>query len=400
MSRAIHFRRKNRLRRLMDLLRRFRPAEQPVTYRHNRVLLFPGGRSLFRALHAALRSAEHYILVEFYTIHDDITGAAFAADLAEAVQRGVSVFLIYDYIGSLETPSSFFMGLALKGVELVPFNVPSLKRGLHWFDRRDHRKMAIIDGTLAFLGSFNIGDEYSGLAQRPQSFHDVGLSISGVAVDELVRNFTETWRMERGEPPALPPAGGDKDLHPHRRARADVVIVSGDPHQRHSYIRNAFLVNIASAAQEILIATPYFVPGPRMIRSLLRAARRGVAVRLLLPARSDAPLVRLVGRSYYGTLLRKGIEIRELERDILHAMVMLIDGERAVIGSANLDQRSFHRNYELNGIIDDIRFGRQIKRMLLRDFLDSRLITTEDHERRGLIARILEKMINLFGWFL
>ena len=400
MSRAIQYKQKNRLRRMMDLLRRFRPAEQPVTYHHNRVLLFPGGRSLFRALHAALRSAEHYILAEFYTIHDDMTGAAFAAELAEAVRRGVRVFLIYDYIGSLDTPSSFFAGLALKGVELVPFNVPSLKRGLHWFDRRDHRKMVIIDGALAFLGGFNIGDEYSGLTQRLRNFRDVGLSISGAAVGELVRNFTEIWQMERGEPPVLPLAGGDKIPQPRRRGRADVVIVSGDPHQRHSFIRNAFLVNIASAAEEILVATPYFVPGPRMIRSLLRAARRGVKVRLLLPARSDVPLVRLVGRSYYSALLRKGLEIRELEQDILHTKVMLIDGERTVIGSANLDQRSFHRNYELNAIIDDVRFGRQIKRMLLRDFLVSRLITAEDHERRGLIARILEKIINMFGWFL
>ena len=400
MSKAIHLRQKNRLRRMMALLRRFRPSEQPVTYRHNRVLLFPGGHRLFRALHAALRSAEHYILAEFYTIHDDGTGADFAAALVEAARRGVRVFLIYDYIGSLETPSSFFEGLARQGIELVSFNAFSFKRGLHWFDRRDHRKMVVVDGALAFLGGFNIGNEYSGSAERSQRFRDVGLSVSGGAVDELVRNFSETWRMERGQPPTLPPADGYGEPPLKRRGQADVVIVSGGPHQRRSYIRGAFLVNIASATEEILIATPYFVPGPRMIRSLLRAARRGVMVRLLLPARSDVPLVRLVGRSYYGALLRKGVEIRELEGEILHAKVMLIDGDRTVIGSANLDQRSFHRNYELNGIIDDVRFGKQIKRMLLKDFAVSRKITPEDHERRGVITRILERAIDLFGWFL
>ena len=204
--------------------------------------------------------------------------------------------------------------------------------------------------------------------ERSQRFRDVGFSISGSAVSELVRNFSETWLMERGQPPPLPPAGGDVDPHPRRSGQADVVIVSGGPHHSRSYIRNAFMVSIASAAEEILIATPYFVPGPRMIRSLLRAARRGVTVRLLLPARSDVPLVRLLGRSYYGALLGKGIEIRELDREILHAKVMLIDGERTVIGSANLDQRSFHRNYELNSIIDDRTFGGQIRRMLLKDF--------------------------------
>ena len=383
----------------MRLLRGLRPSTLPVTYRHNQVVLFPRGRSFFHSLYADLRSAKHFILIEFYMIHADRTGIAFAAELVDAVRRGVRVWVIYDYVGSIDTPSSFFEGMVRQGIELIPFNVPSFRR-IHWFDRRDHRKMAIIDGEIAFLGGFNIGDEYSDLVERSQRFRDAGFSISGSAVSELVRNFSETWMMERGQPPPLPPPGGDVDPHPRRSGQANVVIVSGGPHHSRSYIRNAFMVSIASAVEEILIATPYFVPGPRMIRSLLRAARRGVTVRLLFPARSDVPLVRLLGRSYYGALLGEGIEIRELEPEILHSKVMLIDGERTVIGSANLDQRSFRRNYELNSIIDDRTFGGQIRRMLLRDFEESRRITREDHERRGLIARLLERVINLFGWFL
>jgi cardiolipin synthase A/B len=399
MATENRYRQKNRLLRIMRLLRRFHP-DQPVTYRRNRVLLFPGGHSFFRSLHAALRSAEHFILAEYYMIHADRTGTAFAAELAEAVRRGVRVRLIYDYVGSIETPAAFFREMAGQGIELIPFNVPSFKRGMHWFDRRDHRKMAIIDGNLAYLGGFNIGDEYSGIVERSRRFRDLGFSIAGGAVGELVRSFSETWQMVRGELPDLPPNGGTADPNPRRSGHADVVIVSGGPHHRRSYIRGAFLLNIASASEEILIATPYFVPGLRMIRSLLRAVRRGVKVRLLLPARSDFPLVRLLGRSYYGALLREGIEIRELGQQILHAKVMLIDGERTIIGSANLDQRSFHRNHELNGIIDDVTFGRQIRRGLLKDFANSRRVTIEGHERRGWVARFLERVIDLFGWFL
>ncbi len=393
-------RKRNRLLRMMRLLRLFRPSTLPVTYRRNRVVLFPRADSLFRAFHSALRSAKRFILIEFYLIHADRTGAALAAELVEAVRRGVRVWMIYDYVGSIDTPSSFFEGMARQGIELIPFNVPSFKRGIHWFDRRDHRKMAIIDGEIAFLGGFNIGDEYSGRAEQSERFRDVGFSLAGGAVGELVRNFSETWMMERGQPPALPPAEGNAGRQLRRSGRADVVIVSGGPHHSRSYIRGAFLVSIASAAEEILIATPYFIPGPRMIRSLLRAARRGVTVRLLLPARSDVPMVRLLGRSYYDALLGGGIEIRELEREILHGKVMLIDGERTVIGSANLDQRSFHRNYELNSVIDDATFGRQIRRMFLKDFEESRRITREGHERRGIMARFLERVINLFSWFL
>ena len=392
------FRQKGRLPRIMRLLRQFHP-DQPATYRGNRVLLFPGGRSFFRSLHAALRSAERFILAEYYMIRADRTGAAFAAELAEAVRRGVQVRLIYDYVGSIEAPDAFFRGMAEQGIELIPFNVPSFRRGLHWFDRRDHRKMAVIDGNLAYLGGFNIGDEYSGAGGSPLRFRDMGFSIAGSAVGELVRSFSETWQMEKVEPPRLPPAG-DTNPDPRRTGRADVAIVRGGPHQSRSYIRAAFLFHIASATEEILIATPYFVPGLRMIRSLLRAARRGVKVRLLLPAISDIPLVRLLGQSYYSALLKGGIEIRELQREILHAKVMLIDGRRTIIGSANLDQRSFHRNYELNAIIADEMFGGQIRRVLLKDLADSRQITLESHERRGWFARFLEKAINLFGWFL
>ncbi|MBI2355541.1 MAG: cardiolipin synthase B [Deltaproteobacteria bacterium] len=400
MAKENHFGQKKRLPRMMRLLRRMRPSTLPVTFRRNRVVLLPDGSGFFSSLHAALRSAKRFILIEYYLIRDDRTASAFAAELAEAVRRGVRVLLIYDYIGCVDTPSSYFKNLAQQGIELVPFNVPSFRRGLHWFDKRDHRKMVVIDGTLAFLGGFNIGDEYAGVKEGAQRFRDVGFSVSGSVVHELVRIFSEAWLMERGEVPRLSLADSDEAARTRPQGRANVVIVSGGPHQRRSYIRSAFLVNIASASEEILIATPYFVPGPRVIRYLLRAARRGVRVRLLLPARSDVPLVRLLGRSYYSALLAKGIEICELEREILHAKVMLIDGERTVIGSANLDQRSFHRNFEINCIIDSSDFGGQIREMLLEDFRDSRCITLEDHERRGLTARVLERLINLFSWYL
>ena len=179
-----------------------------------------------------------------------------------------------------------------------------------------------------------------------------------------------------------------------------MAIISGGPHQRRSSIRSAFLFNIASASEELLVANPYFVPGPRIIRSLLRAARRGVRVRLLMPARSDVPLVQLVGRSSYGILLRGGIEIYEMEREILHAKVMLVDGERSVIGSANLDQRSFHRNFEINCVIDSSAFGAQIRRELEADFDAARRVTLDSHERRGIVLRVMEKIVNLFSWFL
>ncbi|MBE0557185.1 MAG: cardiolipin synthase B, partial [Proteobacteria bacterium] len=288
-------RKKDRFLRMIHLLGRFRTTALPATHRHNRVEFFPEGAAMFRVLHAAIRLARRFILVEYYMIRSDRTGAAFAAELADAVRRGVRVWLIYDYVGSIDTAASFFDGMAQQGIELIPFNVPSLRRGFHWFDRRSHRKMTIIDGTHAFLGGFNIGDEYSGLAEGPRRFHDVGFSIAGSAVGELARLFSVTWLMERGETLVLPPAETGQDLRVAGSGRGNVAIVSGGPHQTRSAIRGAFLAGIASAAEDIVIVTPYFVPGLRMMRSLMRAARRGVRVRLLLPARSDVPLVQLLG---------------------------------------------------------------------------------------------------------
>lgn len=398
MAKGHQIRHNKRLVRMLRLFRHIRFVGQPATYRRNRVALHPNGPHFFQALFSAIRSAEQYILLEYYLIRNDTTGSTFAAELIDAHRRGVQVFLIYDYIGCVETPSAYFRDLARQGIRLVPFNVPSFKRGIHWFDKRDHRKITIIDGRQAFLGGFNIGDEYAGQISSPFTFRDVGLSITGSAVRELERIFSETWQMERDEPPRIPTAGKEPDTP--RPGRANVIIVSGGPHHRRSYIRSAFLAAITSASESVLIVTPYFVPGPRIIRSLLRAVRRGVQVRILLSARSDVPLMRLVGRSYYTVLLKEGIEIYELEREVLHAKVMLIDRERTVIGSANLDQRSFHRNFEINGIIDNSSFGRQIARMLEQDFRDSRAITLEDHERRGKLSQLLEKVVNLFAWFL
>jgi len=388
-----------RFSRMLRLLVRIRPRAMPVTFRHNRVELFPDGASFFKGLLEALRSAECMILMEYYIIRNDGTGAALSAELAAAVNRGVRVLLIYDYIGSLETPSTYFKELSQQGVELIPFNVPSFRRGIHWFDRRNHRKMTIIDNKLALLGGFNIADEYAGVGSVTDRFRDLGFSVSGGVVREMISSFGDIWQMECGLRPDL---AAVCEYLPGRRhpGSANVAIVSGGPDQLSSTIRSAFLFNIGSASEELLVANPYFVPGPRIIRSLLRAARRGVSVKLLMPARSDVPLVQLVGRSFYGILLRGGIEIYEMERELLHAKVMLVDGERTVIGSANLDQRSFHRNFEINCVIDCSTFGAQVRRELAADFLGARRISLDSHEGRGVVLRMIEKVVNLFSWFL
>jgi cardiolipin synthase len=157
---------------------------------------------------------------------------------------------------------------------------------------------------------------------------------------------------------------------------------------------------IAGASKNIKILNPYFLPGPRVLRSLLRATGRGVRVQLVLPAKSDVPIVSLLSRASYAPLLRGGIEIFERKGTVLHAKVMLIDDCWAVIGSANLDQRSFHRNYEVNVIVDSREFGREVAGMFAEDLARSRRVVLEEHERRGFIVRLMERFCAPISWFL
>lgn len=388
--------RHRRLKRMIRRLRRWTNGHLPRTYPVTEISFLPEAAHFFDALFAALASASSSICLEYYSIRADQTGMRLAEILTAACRRGVQVYLLYDYIGCLETPESFFRNLSRQGVHCVVFNPPSLRRGLHWFDRRDHRKLAIVDNQLAFLGGRNIGDEYAGISEYRRRFHDVGFSLTGAAVSHLSELFAETWTMAQGATLRLPL----QKAVPGITTTAGVTLINGGPHQRRSAIRAAFRIIMAAAVDELLIANPYFIPGPLILRSLLRAARRGVRVKLLLPAESDVPLVRLVSRSTYEPLLRAGIEIYEMQREILHAKLMVIDGDRTVIGSANLDQRSFHRNYEINAIVQSRSFGGQVRQHLLEDLAQATRITLTDHDRRGLMTRLLERLLRPVCWFL
>lgn len=368
-----------------------------ATSHGNRGELFEHGASFFPALLDAFGSAREYIHLEFYIIRDDQVGRAFADALLSAASRGVEIFLIYDYIGCFDTPSSYFRRLAEGGVRCLPFNPPPFRRGIAWFDKRDHRKMAIIDGKSAFVGGINIGGEYAGSGESFEKWRDLGVRIDGPAARDLEVLFRGNWQEEgRNLPSPWSSEPGPVDS----AGDAEVLIVNGGPHHNRSMIRSAFRLAIAGASDNVRVLNPYFVPGPRVIRSLLRAAARGVRVQLILPAISDMPIVRLVGRSYYSALLKGGIEIFELEGTVLHAKVMLIDDSWAVIGSANLDQRSFHRNYEVNVIVNSQEFGGQVTEMFNEDLKRSRRIKIEEHERRGLLVRFLEKLCAPISWFL
>lgn len=374
----------------------FRKNTAATSFLDNRATLFRHGREFFPALVEAIQRAKVSVCLEFYIVSDDATGRVLAEALLEAARRGVQVFLLYDFIGCFDTPAAFFKRLTKGGVHCTAFNPPTFRKGVSWLDKRDHRKVAIVDSWCAFTGGLNIADHYAGLGSSGKNWRDVGIGIEGLAALELQRIFCETWEGERGELPACGVAGP----LPENFGDAKVMIINGGPHHKRSFIRGAFRVAIAGASESVTIANPYFIPGPRVIRSLLRAAGRGVRVRLLLPHQTDVPLVRLVSRTYYGQLLKNGVEIYELSAAVLHAKVLLVDESWAMVGSANLDQRSFHRNYELNVVVDSHAFGMQAAEMLEADLSGARRVVLAEHERRGWTVRCLERLCSPVSWFL
>jgi cardiolipin synthase len=389
-------RRRKGIFRTLRFSARLKRNAEAVHSKGNRVVLFRNGGDFFPALFQAFGSAVTSICAEFYIIKSDDTGNAFADALIDAVARGVNVSLIYDYLGSIDTPSSYFKRLENGGVRCLPFNKLTFKRLLS-LDIRDHRKIVVIDGKIAFLGGLNVGDEYAGYGESPKRWRDVGIRIDGPAVAELRDLFRRTWDKETGH---SSPDGPVREAPMVEEGDADVVIVNGTPHHTRSVIRSAFRLAIAGASENIRIITPYFIPGPRVVRSLLRAAASGVKVQMILPSISDVPLVKLASRAYLTPLLKAGVEIYERQGTILHAKVMLIDDCWVTLGSANLDFRSFHRNYEINVIVDSREFGSQVERMFDDDLSKSRRVTYTEYEKRSLFERFLERLCDPISRFL
>jgi cardiolipin synthase A/B len=375
--------------------RLFRRGAVPAMIPDNQATLIPDGGEFFSALINEINRAEKLLLLEFYIIRSDEAGLLFAEALAAAVSRGVRVLLLYDYIGSFDTPGDYFRRIRQSGVLCHPFNPPAFRRGVGWLDQRDHRKMAVRDGSRALVGGVNIGNEYSGHGVVGK-WRDAGVIIQGPAVTELCQLFRETWEHDGDTFPLDSFRQGDLPA----QGDAEVGIIGGTPHRLRSAIRRTFRLAIAGASHRVSVMTPYFLPGPRLVRSMLRASRRGVKVRIILPEVSDVPLVRLLSRAFFHPLLANGIEIYERQHQLLHAKVMLVDDHWSVFGSANLDHRSFLRNYELGAIIDSPDFGRQVGEMFDHDLELSRRITLDEHRRRGWIARLLEFAFSPIARFL
>ncbi|MEW8624614.1 MAG: cardiolipin synthase [Candidatus Thiodiazotropha sp.] len=326
----------------------------------NRIEIFRSGQRLFDNLQQAIDSASQHIHLDYYIWQADSTGQRILDALVRAADRGVEVRLLIDDVGSRAAKQRFFLPLQLAGGSIKRFlPVNPLNRQLA-LNNRNHRKLVIIDGNQAFIGGMNIGDQY---AAKAEPWIDLHARAEGPVVHSIQETFCQDWFHATAEDLVR------RDYFPEPTHYGPVhaqLLSSGPADERWKSIHLFIFTAITLAQQKVYIETPYFVPDQPILFALRTAALRGIDVRLLLPSRSDHPLVLHAGRSFQDRLLEAGVRIFELNNSMTHAKTITIDGYLSTIGSANLDQRSFRLNFESNLFFLDETITRQME----QEFLD------------------------------
>ncbi len=329
-----------------------------------KVDLLIDGEATFQSIFAAIDAAKESVWVQFFIIHDDHLGRALAERLIAAARRGVECRVLFDQVGSKTLPKSWSDQLRAEGIHVERF-VTNRQFGRRFqINFRNHRKLVIVDALVAFLGGLNVGDEYMGRSKRFGPWRDTHIRLEGPCVAGFQLSFLEDWNYITGE---VPPFRLPKPLVAHEPAPLVFPIASG-PAESWSICPAVILSVINSATRRLWIATPYFVPGSPLFFAICHAAIRGVDVRIILPQMADHLLPWLSSFTYYPKLRDAGVKLWRYKRGFMHQKVVLADDDLSIVGSINVDYRSFMLNFELSAAIQDKNFADRLETMFLADF--------------------------------
>lgn len=333
----------------------------PVT-RGNDIQLLVDGDATFAAIFEAIREAKEYILVQFFIVHDDQIGREFQNALLEKAKSGVAIYFLYDEIGSNKLPRSYREKLRGAGIRMSAFRTTRGKGNRFQINFRNHRKLVLVDGRIALTGGHNVGDEYLGRSAKFGHWRDTHVRVEGPAVQALQVAFLEDWNWATGDVLKL-------NWQPTRHsADRSLGVLPTGPADHFDSCTLALLHGINGAERRLWMASPYFVLDSAVLFAVELAALRGVDVRVMLPAKADHLLPFLTSYSYYDGLRPTGVKIFRYQDGFLHQKVLLVDDSLAVVGSINLDYRSFRLNFEMGIAAFDEEFAGQVEKMLEADF--------------------------------
>lgn len=365
----------------------------------NEVTLLLNGENKFPELIRALKAAKQHIHIEYYIVEDDETGKEIESVLIQKAGEGVQVRFIYDDYGSRSIRKTLVPRLRNAGIKAYPFFKVRFITLANRLNYRNHRKIVVIDGKTGFLGGINISDRYVNTTERANKvfWRDTHLRLDGPAVQYLQYLFLCDWNFCADAP--LEP---DNLLFPPlssipKRGNKIVQIAASGPDSETPVILYSIIQAINLASKEILISTPYFVPNESLLDALRIASLGGLKIKIILPLKSDSSIVDLAVQSYYNELLSVGIEIYRYQKGFMHAKTIVFDGQLAMVGTSNMDIRSFDLNFEVNAIVYDKEIAEKLQETFYDDLNDSVRVDTLDWGNRTAIRKLTEKAFRLIS---
>ncbi len=358
---------------------------------NNQVEYFNNGKDKFESLVQDIRNAKKFIHLEYYIWRGDRLGTRLVEELTKKAAEGVEVRILYDGIGNARLPKYFFDKFHDAGGYTAAF----LPRFVVRLNYRNHRKLAIIDGEIGYIGGFNVGDEYLGIVKRYGPWRDTHLRFRGDAIDQMQMRFIKDWNFTA--------KNGIIQLSEKyfpKRPQFDGVrtqIVSSGPDTQWKNVRNGYFKMINEAESHVYLTTPYFVPDDGIFEALRVAALSGLDVRIIIPGNPDHFFVYWASMSYLGELLEAGVKVYQYEKGFIHAKVLTIDGTVASVGSANMDIRSFDLNFEVNAFMYDEVITKVLEDDFMNDLRCCVEITKEWYHRRRWWFKVHEAIARLIS---
>ncbi|MCG8384615.1 MAG: cardiolipin synthase [Cytophagales bacterium] len=359
----------------------------------NKIQILHNGTSTFHSILGALELAKNHIHLEYYIYEDDEIGNKIAKILADKAGAGVEVRFIYDDVGSWGLKKKFIDRLKHAGIQVYPFMPVKLPMFTHRINYRNHRKILVVDGTIGYVGGINVADKYIHGEEHVGFWRDTHVKLEGDAVHSLQAVFLTDWYFVSQQSINDPRYFSKHSIEEEHL----VQITASGPDSDWASIMQAYFTAIGTADQHIYISTPYFIPNESILTALKTAALSGIDVKILLPGRSDLSIHLWSSMSFVGGLLRAGVEVYTYQKGFNHGKILMVDGIFGSVGTANMDLRSFDKNFEVNALIYDEEAVAELERSFLEDLRHSTKLELEEFTKRPLRLKIRESMARMIS---